>query len=335
MAGTHYVTAADGVGWILSKPTHNRLLALTRLSLENGESVTALLDGEAEYTPQVPVLAADGDGHLWFMHGRQILRIDEDGGAIRRWDLPQPAADASPSDEDWGAGAAGGNAWDPHTNSLLFVRVSDHRLYRFDPGSGTFDTVADLPMITHSLSRVSQGPDGSIAINGAHREGNAYSRAAVVIPAAGGEPQLLMGILSICVGPLGSLTLDEAGSVRLGDRLLGAVEFTPYTDVPFNCDADGNAFTVGRVISLDGSEAHIAVYRFSSDGGVSTATLPLTFLPGTNPHDGSPMNTWSGPSQETLLPDGQGGVWLVNMDGTIDIPEMDDSPFSTLMRIRF
>ena len=336
LAGTHYVTSRDGIGWILSKPTENGILTLTQIRLSTGEAETRVIERDEQWTVQMPVLSADGDGHLWFTYINQIQRISTEDGAIKRWDLPEPPADAALSDEDWSAGLAGGNVWDPDSDTLLFVRVSDHRLYRFDPTDETFTTVANLPIITHDLSRVSLAVDGTVAINGARLDGKNYVRAAALLNGSQGAQELRLGILSICMGQTGPLSIDQFGAVESGHQLLGTVAFTPYSDVPFVCDAHGNAFTTGRVISADGSGAMILAYRFAVSGDVSEWSFPLTKSTGIDHFTGQPMTVWGGaPSVETLLPDGEGGVWLVNIDGTSSQPEVGDSPYPTLMRIRF
>jgi hypothetical protein len=335
MGGTHFVAANGGVGWVVSNQTPSTILTLTRLSLSTGEANTTVIDDREDASPQMPILSADTAGHLWFTYFHQLLRINTDDGGIQRWDLPEPPADAAKSDEDWSAGGAGGNAWDARSNSLLFVRVSDHRLYRFDPSDETFSTFADLPIITHALSRISIGADGTIAINGAFRDGDTYLRAAVLLR-EGEQPVVGLSILSICMGPAGPLSLHQSGTIQRGDRFLGRVAFTPDTNVQFVCDPIGNAFTVGMVISEDGSEGNIIIYRFTGDGAASTVMLPMTSSEGINHVTGKPMKQWGGvPSVETLLPDGEGGVWLVSTDGTSGMPGVDDSPYPTLLRIGF
>lgn len=339
LAGAHYVTSADGVGWILSKPSENGILALTRLSLTNGEAETRVIDTHGEYIPQTPILSADQDGHLWFTYytsaRAQILEIDEETGVTRQWDPPLPLAGASPTDEQPGAGGLVGNAWDPSSDTLLFLRNVDHRLYQFDPTNESFSTVADLPITTHTLSRVSVGTDGTIAINGGQAGATTFSPTAVVMSAAAYSPRVIAGILSICIDPAGIATMDQDGVIRIGERSVGTLGAKPNSDVTFACDGIGHVFSMARVVNDDGSKAIIVIYRFDAAGEATTFEIPLTFFNGTNPHDGSPMPAWIGPSVETLLPDGEGGVWLVNVDGISSQPEVGDSPYPTLMRIRF
>jgi hypothetical protein len=335
LGGAHYVTSRDGIGWILSKPSENGILALTKLSLTNGVSSTQVVDDREEFTPNSAILSADDAGHLWFTYYLQIMRIDQETGAIDRWDPPPPLPDASPSDEHPEAGQLMANAWDPTTNTLLFLRNVDHRLYRFDPSSETFSTVADLPIVTHSLSRVSVGVDGTTTINGGLWGATIFSPTAVVLSAAADPPRAIAGILSVCIDPSGVATIDQAGAVRIGERSIGTLDAKPYSDVTFVCDGIGHVFSMGDVFSADGSEANVVVYRFALAGSVDTTSFPLMKSTGINHVTGEPMTTWGGaPSVETLLPDGEGGVWLVNTDGTSSMSEVGDSLFPTLMRIR-
>lgn len=332
-SGARYATQSDGVGWILTITYEDPLLLLTSLSLMDGASVTTLIDDQEEccYGPSA---AADNADHLWLTYGREILRIDMDGGHMERLDLPAPATDASPSDEDPPAGGVGAAAWDSISNTLLFTRFSDHRLYRFDPATEMFTTVADLGIVTHNLGHVSVGGDGSVAVNGAQRVGADYLRAAVVLSPGSDAPQLLVGVEAICVGPSGMFALYEDGDVKLDGQSVGQVEFEPFSDVSFACSPDGHAFTVGEVASLSDTALNLVIYRFGLEGA-STVALPMTLMHGTNPHDGTPMDSWSGPSVGALLPDGLGGVWLINEDGTSSLPGIGPSPYASFMHVMF
>jgi hypothetical protein len=335
--GVRYATEAGGIGWVLTlaytytsdRPT----LLITRLSLIDGTAVTTAADDEQECCVG-PAASADDKGHLWFTNARRILRIDEPGGPITRWDLPAAPDDAAPSDEDPSAGGAGGAAWDARLSSLLFVRFADHRLYRFDPASATFSTVTDLVIRTDPLSRVSIGPDGSVAVNGFQRVGKDFVRTAVIVPASGKKTEM-PGVEAICIGPLGAFTIDASGAVKLGGNALGSVAFQPYADVRFACDGEGNAFTVGMVVSPDGSKADLVIYRFSLVSQTATVRMPLELLHGTNPHTGAPMDTWDAPNFDGLLPDGAGGVWLLNKDGTSDMPGVGPSTHPSFVHFHF
>lgn len=306
LPGTHYVAVLGETGWVLSKPSENGILALTQLSLVTGEGTTRVISTTEEVTVQMPNLSADGEDQLWFTYVRELLRIDTGDGGIKRWDLPA----------DLGHGFAGGSAWDSSSNTLLFVRESDHRLYRFDPRTESFSIAADLGMVTHGLSRVSIS-DGSVAINGAHQEGKDYLRAVVVLQRGSVVPEETLGIQAICIGPSGVLTLDETGVVRHQSEVLGQVDFKPNTDVQFVCDAHGSAFTGGDVISADGSAADLVIYRFSATGVTTTVRLPLTAGTFCGGYTGQCSKTWSGPDLETLFPDTQGNAWLVSASGLL------------------
>jgi hypothetical protein len=336
LGGAHYVTSRDGIGWILSKPSENGILALTRLDLDSGNTATNVIDDGVEYTPNSPILSADEAGHLWFTYYRQLLRIDQESGAIRRWDPPAAPIDAAPSDEHPEAGQLMSNAWDTANGTLLFLRNVDHRLYQFNPATEVFSSVADLPIVTHSFSRVSVDNDGRrFAINGGLLGATTFSPTAAILGEDASTLQVIPDALSVCIDSAGVATMDQAGGIRMGDRLLGQVGFHPDSDVVLVCDGLGHVFSVGGVIRADDSAGELVIYRFSMSG-MATVSLPLTRSTGFNRYTGEPYTVWGGvPSAEYLLPDGQGGVWLVSVDGTSSTPEVGDSPYPTLMRIRF
>jgi hypothetical protein len=193
-----------------------------------------------------------------------------------------------------------------------------------------------LGIVTHNLSHVSVGKDGSIAVNGAQRVGADYERAAVMLgPGSDSDSlQLLVGVEAICVGPGGTFALYEDGNVQLDGQPVGQVEFEPFADMLFSCSPDGHAFTIGEVASPSEIALNLVIYRFGL-GDPSTTALPMTLVHGTNPHDGTPMDTWSGPSVGALLPDGRGGVWLINEDGTSSLPGIGPSPYASFIHITF
>jgi len=238
------------------------------------------------------------------------MRVDEPGGAIQKWTLPDPPPDATPSDEFPDAGTAEAAAWDAMAGSLVFVRNADHRLYRFDPTTGDVSVVSSVPIVTSYISRLTVGPDGSTAVTGSQLEAKVFTPAAVLWSAQSPTPAVLTNVLAICGSPLGLAQLDTAGDVTLPDSStspLGQVSALP-SNVPFACDPSGNVFTV---IVAKGSAT---VYRLSATGSRSTVQLPL--IPGEVHGIGGVVSSWGDPVLVDLLPDGDGGVWLVSESGT-------------------
>lgn len=337
LAGQRYVAEANGIGWILTRPTSNGELAVTKLSLSDGGATTTLADSQMGGASYRQGLATDPHGHLWLTYGEQILRIDEQGGGVQRWDLPSPPPDAAPSDEHPEAGHPDADYWDVQNNDLLLLREDDHRLYRFDPASGSLTTAADLPVTTTYLSSFAVAGDGSIGINGSLVGATAFTPTAAILPKDADAWLTVPNVLAVCGAPSGIATLDPKGAVAIvssATNALGQIGFTPRTDTPLVCDAQGDVFSDGDVFSPDGSKGSVAIVRLSPTGQISTVNPPLTpttvegHVPGA-----TPIPTWAGPDLRALLPDGQGGVWLVSSDGQDE--EGRTSAYPSLWRASF
>ena len=304
------VLTSGSSGWIVSRLLGSTDLVLTTVSLADGAISTSTLEKSAPGGFIGGGLAADGVGHLWITYGPEVLRVDEPGGAIQTWILPDPPPDARPSDVYPDAGTAEAAAWDPLAGTLVFVRSDDHRLYRFDPATGTVSVVVSVPIITSDISRLTAAPDGSMAVTGSQIDATVFTPAAVLVSVQSPTPAVLTNVLAVCWSPLGLAQLDTAANVTLPDAStipLAQVSRLP-SNVPFACDASGNVFTL---IEANGI---VTVYRLSAAGSLSTVQLPL--IPVQVHTLGGVVSSWAGPRLVKLLPDGNGGVWLVSELGT-------------------
>lgn len=320
LGGDRYAVAANGIGWILTHPTDNHVLALTKLSLIGGRVDTVVLDRNLQQISLIEGVADDGTGHLWLTYGTEIIRIDEVGGAFARWAIPPLPPEVS-ADQDPSAGLVYADAWDARDHSLLFVRNLDHRLYRFDPATASFATEALLPILTSDLSRISIAADGETGINGQRLGAKVFTPTAVILSARGQLQQLLPDVLAICNGPAGFMTLDRAGEAidEVSGQLLGKVGFVPASDTPFVCDTQGNVFSSGEA-RLDAQHLVVVVARFSNRGAASSVNLLLRAIPVSSQFGrGTTQPSWASPELRALLPDGTGGVWLVSAAGTNDL----------------
>jgi len=325
------VLVLDKTGWILTRTLATDELLLSAVSLSDGGTRTALLKGIAPGSVGAG-LASDGIGHLWVTIGQEVVRVDEPGGAIRHWALPEPPPDAAPSDENPGAGNAEAAAWDRLGDALLFVRNGDHRLYRFDPATGTVSVAADLPITTSYISRLTIGTDGSIEVTGSRSDSVAFAPAVVRVPTGSGAFDVRDNVVAVCSGPSGFSELDSAGDVNVVSsttRQLGNLVPMARSNVPFGCDPQGNVFAITVADGL------VNVGRLSPTGSLSTMRLALTQ---TGPIQGlsgavSPYQ-WVDPRLVAVLPDGDGGVWLVSESGTQSVEDLQPG-YPSLWRATF
>lgn len=297
-------------GWVVSRLLGSADLVLSTVSLADGATSTSVLEKNPPGGFLGGGLAADETGHLWITFGPEVIRVDEPGGTIQKWTLPDPPPDAAPSDLYPDAGTAEAAAWDARTGTLVFVRSDDHRLYRFEPATGSVSVVVSVPIITSDISRLTVAPDGSMAVTGSQLDAKVFSPAAVLESVQSDTPVVLTNVLAVCGSPLGLAHLDTAGDVTLPDSSttpLGQVSRLP-SNVPFACDSSGNVFTL---IEAKGS---VTVYRLSATGSLSSVQLLL--IPVQVHTIGAAVSTWGDPRLVKLLPDGKGGVWLVSELGT-------------------
>jgi hypothetical protein len=288
-------------GWVVSRLLGSGDLVLTTVSLADGATSTSTLEKSAPGGFTGGGLAADESGHLWITYGPEVIRVDEPGGAIRKWTLPDPPPDAAPSDQQPDAGTAEAAAWDALTGTLVFVRNGDHRLYRFDPATGNVSVLLSVPLVTSDISRLTVGPDGSMTVTGSQIDAKVFTPTAVLVSVQSPTPAVLTNVLAICRSQLGLAQLDTAGDITLPDSSttpLGQVSALP-TNVPFTCDPSGNVFT------LFVAKGSATVYRLSATGSLSTAQLPL--IPVEVQSIGGVVSSWGDPRLVKLLPDGNGG----------------------------
>jgi hypothetical protein len=318
LGGDRYATSDAGVAWIVSKPTNNNELALTQLGLANGASTTRVISSDTPFVSGVEGLAADQAGDLWLSYGDRILEINEGSGTIKPWPLPAPASDALPSAEDPTAGTVYTDAWDGKANSLLLVRDGDHRIYSFDPADGDVSTLTNLPVQTSPASQIVVGSGGSIAVTGQEIGASSTTPSVAIQPVDAGSATLESNVRAICLGPAGFVLVNPSGVVSVASPQVTTVGQLDLGSryLPIACDDLGNVFNVGYAAGQDPSREQLSVVRLASSGQQADLQLDVRtemaegFLPGMTPYP-----SWSNPDPQALLPDGQGGVWLVTPAG--------------------
>lgn len=305
-AGQRAVLAADGAGWVVTQPVQDNTLVLTKLSLATGSFLmTTVLDTGVQGFSGAGI-AADGAGHLWITYGKRVLRFAEQSGNLMAWTLPKVSPRLARDSQL--AGNAQADVWDSRNNELLFVRNDDQRLYSFNPSSGAFAAVAELPITTSYISTIAVGPSGEVGITGTLAGAATFTPTAVRLASFGAKPELLAAQASVCTGPSGLTFMGSTGVISLDDNSqLATIPAPGTTKVPFACDR-GNVFeaTVGG--------GKVIVTRISPSGGISTRSDSL--IPIVVHGFVGPVSTYVDPSVVALLPDGQGSAWLVSEVGT-------------------
>ncbi len=322
------LTSGDS-GWILTLELGTSNLILTTVSLSDGGISTAILE-EGAAGSVGGGLASDGAGHLWITYAQEVMRVDEQGGAIRRWSLPQPPPDATSSDENLGAGNAEAAVWDEGVGALLLVRNGDHRLYRFDDATGTVSVVVSLPITTSYVSRIAISADESIVVTGSETGARGFSPSAVRVSTPSSTNDVLHNILAACTTQLGLAELTSTGDLTVSG--LPPIAISQGTalpsNVPFACDPAGDAFTATV------ANGRVTVDRLSAAGVLSVTTLPLTQTGGIHGFGGTSPYHWLDPRIVALLPDGAGGAWLVSEVGTQTIEELT-SAYPSMLHVGF
>src|SRR5579864_56324 len=304
-SGHRVAIATDGNGWVLTQPFVNNELDLSKVSLKDGSLLgTYLVDNKVDGFSSAG-LTADSVGHLWITYGSRVVRFDELSGAVTNWSIP-PVAPRIATDYPL-TGSAEADVWYAG-NKLLFVRNNDQRLYEFDPTNATFSVASELPITTTYISSIATKPSGEIAITGSLAGAADFSPASAQLAAPGAQPGIVAGILAVCTRPSGFTYIHTTGVVSGDDSsTLATMQRPQGTSVPLTCDSAGNLFVAGV------TEGQLVVTRLSPSGismSVSDGLIPavVASLSG-------PINTYANPGVVGLVPDLQGGVWVVSEAG--------------------
>lgn len=326
-AGQRTAIVEGGVGWIVSEQYETRSLILSKLALQDGTAATSVIVSNLQSYAGAG-LAADGQGGLWVAFASQVVRVDEATGALTSWSVPNATGDVVAAQGDPGGGAITAAAWDGANGELLFVRNENHRLYAFNPVTGTSAVRSELSVVTSSSSSLVVAASGDIGVTGSASATSYMPTAALLGPT--GTSISLSGVTQLCRAPSGLATLSSSGVVSLArsgaTNGVGAVAAPSPGQVPFACDAQGNVFEAVE------SSGKVVVTRLSATGTVSTASGSLVSITvhgvaGTAP-------AYADPGLSALLPDGSGGAWLASQIGTSSaVPS--PLPYPSLAHVRF
>jgi hypothetical protein len=321
----HRAAVADGSGWVLTQPFIDDTLELAKLSLADGSLVNSVAIDTSVHGYSGASLTADGAGHLWITYGQRLVRFDEVTGTTTTWSLPA-VLPRLPTENPL-AGSALANAWDSSTKKLLFVRNDDQRLYSFDPSTSAFAVASELPITTSSITGIAVGPVGEVAVTGSVAGVADFMPAAVRLASLTARPEMFSDVEAVCARSSGLTYLRSSGAVSLDGNIALATILTPLTtQVPFACDSGNNVFeaTVGG--------GKVTIVRVSQSGGiaaVSDALIPVVVHGLTGP-----VSSFANPRVVAVMPDLQGGAWVVCEAGTNSSTNAG-SAYPSLAHVRF
>jgi hypothetical protein len=324
-AGTRTVVNLNDVGWVVTKPFDNDQLTLTRFDLSTGQAGShPLFKVPDHYT--TASLSASPDGGIWIGAGNVLAKFDTQSGEIRQFPVPEPATDAAPSDLNPIAGSVTGIAWDQAQKDVVYVRDGDHRLYHFNSTTGeTSPAAIDLGILTTPRSQLSV-VDGAAYVSGGNATSKVYDPVAVTV-ASDGAVQRVEGVVTLSRGSAtdvralkldGSIaTMSEQPGVSEHKLADGAVR---PSNTALVVDAAGSVFVGGT------NNGRYVINRVTAAGQDSSATVPVVTY-AENPgitrlsEEQAPTEVAVNPAIVGLLPDNNGGVWVVSALGWQGSPD--------------